>query len=361
MDFLGNLASGPLLVLLAIPLAGAAIFTVIIVINFSRRNKKSQMKLGTQPQKFSKERQVDQPVVSGLDTSVLSPASPTSEPAPELNWAVPGLAASAAKSAPDDDNPWPVAAATSPPAVEEKVDLAARLGHQPAAPAPSEPASVELMRLARDAASGELVVEVGGQRYARLAEVTDKQVGEYILTLAAHLLAFTNGMIETEAGLKSVYNPRVGGLPEPIVAPTSPRQRSESPAEKPSAPAPATGTPAVPKPSPETEAAFLASVKAQTNLPEQPPPRSGGLFRRPRPGPQPILPSLNLADEINKIVQARLLVSPLAATTEIEITDDLSGGIRIKVNGVSYASLDDVSDPEARALIKASIKQWERS
>ena len=241
--------------------------------------------------------------------------------------------------------------------IEEKVDLAARLGDQPETPAPAGPASVELMRLARDAASGELVVEVGGQRYAKLTEVTDKQVGEYILKLAAHLLAFTNGMIETEAGLKSVYNPRVGDLPEPIIAPASPLQRSGTPAEKPAAPAPA----AVPKPSPEAEAAFLASVKAQTNPPEQPQPRGGGLFGRSRTGPQPILPSLNLADEINKIVQARLQVSPLAATTDIEITDDLSGGIRIKVNGVSYPSPDDVPDPEARALIKASIKQWERS
>lgn len=361
MDFLGNLASGPLLFLLAIPLAGATIFTVIIVINLSRRNKKNQMKLGTQPQKPSKERQVDQPAVSGLDTSVLSPASPTVEPASELNRAVPGLAEPAVKSAPDYDDLRTIAAATAPPAVEEKVDLAARLGPQSAAPGPSDPASVELMRLARDADSGELVIEVGGQRYARLTEVTDKQVGEYILTLAAHLLAFTNGMIETEAGLKSVYNPRVGDLPEPLVAPAAPRPRRESPAEKPAAPAPAADAPAVPKPSPEAEAAFLASVKAQTNPPEQPPPRGGGLFRRPRTGPQPILPSLNLADEINKIVQARLLVSPLAATTDIEITDDLSGGIRIKVNGVSYPSLDDVSDPEARALIKASIKQWERS
>ena len=63
-----------------------------------------------------------------------------------------------------------------------------------------------------------------------------------------------------------------------------------------------------------------------------------------------MLPSLNLAEEINRIVQARLLVSPLAATTDIEITDDLSGGIRIRVNGVPYASPDDVPDPDVKAL-----------
>ena len=73
------------------------------------------------------------------------------------------------------------------------------------------------------------------------------------------------------------------------------------------------------------------------------------------------MPGLNLAEEINKIVQARLIVSPLAATTKIEITSDLGGGIRIKVNGIPYASPDEVPDTEVRELIKASIKQWERS
>jgi hypothetical protein len=196
-----------------------------------------------------------------------------------------------------------------------------------------------------------------------LADVTDKRVGEYILKLAAHLLAFTNGMIETEAGLKSVYNPRVGDLPDPIAAPAASPDVPGPPAETPSEPAPAEESESsnVPKPSPEAEAALLASLKAQPKPPEQPQPRRGGLFRRSRPGPEPMLPNLNLAEEINSIVQARLLVSPLAATTDIEITDDLSGGIRIKVNGVPYASPDEVPDPEARALIKASIKQWERS
>jgi hypothetical protein len=356
MDFLGNMASGPLLALLAIPLAGAAIFTVVIVINLSRRNKKSQMKLGIQPRKSSEERRTDQPTVSGLDTSVLSPTPPTSKPEPELTSVGPVV-----ESAPGLSDPRPIAAGPSPSEVQEKVDLAARLEHQSAAATPPRLASDELMRLARHGDSGELVVEVGGHRYAKLTEVTDKRVGEYILKLAAHLLAFTNGMIQTEAGLKSVYNPRVGDLPEPIAAPSSSPHLAEPPVDKPSEPVPAEGSPYVPKPSPEAEAAFLASLKAETNPPEQPRPRGGGLFRRSRPGPEPILPSLNLAEEINRIVQARLLVSPLAATTDIEITDDLSGGIRIKVNGVPYPSLDAVPDPEARALIKASIKQWERS
>ena len=80
MDFLGNLASGPLLCLLAFPLIGAAIFAVIIVINLSRRNKKSQMKLGIQPKKPPEEQQASQKLDQGVDTSTLSQSLSTSEP-----------------------------------------------------------------------------------------------------------------------------------------------------------------------------------------------------------------------------------------------------------------------------------------
>ena len=75
----------------------------------------------------------------------------------------------------------------------------------------------------------------------------------------------------------------------------------------------------------------------------------------------PAVSPFNLAGEINEIVQTRLKVSPLAATTIIEILSDPNGGIRIKVNGQVYSSPDDIPDPDVKTLIKDSIKEWERS
>ena len=75
-----------------------------------------------------------------------------------------------------------------------------------------------MLRLLRDPQSGQLIVEIAGQRYTKLAEITDKEIGQYILKLVAHLLAFTNGMIATEAGLKSVPAPKVGETPMPLAA-----------------------------------------------------------------------------------------------------------------------------------------------
>jgi hypothetical protein len=221
---------------------------------------------------------------------------------------------------------------------------------QPPAPETTEP--VELLRLLRQPHSGQLIVEVAGHRYDKLASITEKKIGQYILKLTAQLLAFTNGVIMTEAGTKSVYNPRVGPAPEPLGA-TPERPAAEPPARA--------SEPVVPEPPPEAQAAFLASLR---NKPAEPPeePARRGLFGRPA-APTPDIPTLNLADEINDIVQTRLRYSSLADTTQINISSDPAGGLglRIEVNGRIYTSPDDVADPAVKELIKAAIKEWESS
>jgi hypothetical protein len=202
------------------------------------------------------------------------------------------------------------------------------------------------------------MVEIAGRRYTKLAEIADKKVGQYILTLAAHLLAFTNGMITTDAGLKTLQAPKVGQAPMPLAAPAPisqpPTAVSTQPAMTPSG--------FVPPPPPDVEAAFLASLRAQSAKPEPPQPQRRGLFGRPKAAvEEPLLPTLNLAEQINTIAQTRLRYSPLATTTKLEITSDPSGGILINVNGAFYHGPDDIPQLEVKALIKASIEEWEKS
>ena len=247
---------------------------------------------------------------------------------------------------------------------EEKIDLAARLGVQPpVAPQPSEPS--ELLRLLRDPQSGDLIVEVAGRHYSKLTDVDDKEVGQYILELVAHLLVFTNGVIATEIGVKSVYLPkRLSKVPIPFKRPT-PVSQLPDPAvhESSSEPEPTSSEPdeLVPKPPPEAEAAFLASLQARPPQPE-PQQGGGGMYGRPKPTSEAgAMPGFDLAGEINKIVQTRLMISPLSSASIVEIVSDHRGGIRILVDDISYASPDDIPDPEVKKLIKESIKQWERS
>jgi hypothetical protein len=257
----------------------------------------------------------------------------------------------------------------APPA-EAKQDIPDQAATSPAVKPASEPAKqpmppepVELLRLLRDPQSGQLMVEIAGRRYTKLAEIADKEIGQYILKLAAHLLAFTNGMIATDAGLKSLPAPKVGETPMPVAAPT-PVSQLPGPAAGSGQSQPAMVQPSfTPQPASPIEAALLASIRAQSAAPQPPPPpQRRGLFGRPKPAPaEPLLPELNLAAQINDIVQARLRYSPLVPTTQLQITSDPGGGILINVNGAVYRGPEDIPHPEVKELIKASIKEWEKS
>ena len=353
MEFLGTAASTQLLALMAIPLMAALIFAAIIAVTLSKRRKKSKMKLGTQAQTPAAVKASASEPANGPNTAPLSPASPSGDSVRQPDSNRPAQGPSSRDSSLDTPAHFPetdlcldvlnksgdsqTSTGVSLQSEEQEAGLRSGLGRQAAAGAagPAEP--VELLRLLRQPQSGRLIVEVAGRRYSKLADITDKRLGQYILKLAAHLLTFTNGMIATETGLKSVHNPKLGETPQPFGSPPA------------SMPPPA-----------GAEAALLTSLRTPPPLPELSPPRRGLFGRRP-PGPKPTLPGLNLAEEINKIAQARLMNSPLAATTQLEITEDLAGGIRIVVNGKHYSSPDDIPAVEVKELIKASIRQWERS
>lgn len=292
MDFFSNSA---IPILLAMTLCGALLFGLLLVWAIARRRQKNQPPpKDSPPPKAQDDASIPASETIDVDLSLLS-----------------GLAADKADAPPSPPSPTP-----DPRPI-------------PANEPPSQPQ--ELLRLLHQPHSDQLIVEVNGQQYTQLTDISDKKLGQYILKLTAHLLAFTNGVILTATGIKNLGAPPPGKLPQPPVSKSSP--------SSPPAPLPPTPTPPV----------------------SSPPLQSGnrGLLGRKRPPTEP-LPALNLANEINDIVQAKLLASSLADNNRINITSDLGGGIRINVNGQYYASPGDVQNVEIRRLIQESIKEWER-
>jgi hypothetical protein len=362
-----TIANGPLsqlLALMMVPLIAGLLLAAFLVFSFAQRRKKSQMKHGYHPSKPTdvvESESATEPETPNateeaieIDINVLSNAlnlppqtlAENSTPGLEdrLNLGILGRGLDVAMNTPQNSAPESLP-------VQETSHLNAPARPVESAQAVPPARLPELLRLLRDPQSGQLVVEVNGQQYTKLADISDKKVGQYILKLTAHLLAFTNGVIVTEAGTKSVYKPKLGPAPEPIVAASSGGVIQPKPSEPP-----------VPVPSPPPEATFLAPLPGAP-LPQPPAPQPRGLFSRVmQPAPPPVnLPGLNLAAEINEIVQARLRHSPLAENNRVEISSDLGGGIRINVNGRIYSSPDEVPDQQIKELIQASIREWERS
>lgn len=341
-DLIGSAPPTQILFLMSVPCIGALLLTAFIVFSFNRRSKKSQMKLGIPPKE-------EAPLAS--KPARPTPAARPASPAPQKQPTPPGgsvnleiLSQKVEETVPtmnlEDDKP--------------NLDLAARLaGFSPgSAPPPTSAAlsdAAELLRLLRNQ-NGRLVVEVDGRQYTKLADVSDKKVGQYILELTAHLLAFTNGVIATPAGIKSLSVPKMGDLPMPMIS---------RPVDLP-VPSPPADQVRLSPPPEDAESKLLASLK-DSRLESETLRQKTGLFGVVKPAPAPAnLPVLNLADEINDIVQARLRSSPLEKDNVIVISSDPSGGIRIKVNNHYYASPDEIADPAVRDLIKSSIKEWER-
>lgn len=398
-EILGTASPAQLLMFMAVPVLGIILFAAILFISFSGRNKKQQMKLGSST-KTAPSSNFPEPAAGRVNTA---PPLPQQATAP-ANPVIAGHEPDPTPLFPDPDLPADLKLNldilsqrikteaeminSSKSSQEPRIGLSARLGQTPR-PAPetlspeaSQPASVpaaaslpqanrpvkqaitanhsgepeELLRLLRDP-QGQLIIEIAGRRYTKLAEIADKEIGQFILKLAAHFLAFTNGMIATDAGLKTFPAPKVGQAPVlPIVStPAVPLRSSPAPVPLPPA-AP------IPQAPPEVETAFLASLRAKPAL-EPPQPQRRGLFGRAKPAApvESLLPPLNLAGQINEIVQARLRYSPLATTTKLEITSDPGGGILINVNGRLYQGADEIPQPEVKELIKASIKEWEKS
>ena len=232
----------------------------------------------------------------------------------------------------------------------------------------------EIMRLMSDPGQNEFCIHVLDRCYRRLVDVSDRAVGQHILEGISRLLQFSHGMLATNDGFGTVSVPSLRAeaytpLPEPpgLSPPLSPSTvTATSPSE------PILG--ARPPVSASPEASVGASLseqerflkELQSQMPSQPrapverPTLMGSLRRmRDKPGVES-LPSLDLAGEIDRIFQSKLVASGMA-TTDARVESNPDGSVRIRVGTAYYNSPNDVPDPIVREMLKLAIAEWERS
>jgi hypothetical protein len=215
----------------------------------------------------------------------------------------------------------------------------------PASPAPAAPQShsvplpgdaIEVFRIYRDLADGALIVEIHGQRYRSLGEITDAQVGRRFLgnvKALAHFARLGDVEIPDEWGAESPSSPRGESA-----ASVSPAQSSQP---LPPPPPPPTSTPA--------------------SRPPESPSLLGGLFGR---GAKPTEPEEEIdvrpmAEQIEELLQYRLTASPDLRHRSIHVRSAVDGGVRIEVDGRYYDGVGDVEDEDVREFIQSIIREWE--
>lgn len=260
----------------------------------------------------------------------------------------------------------------------------------------------EVMRVLRDRTNNNIIVEVEGRRYKRLADIRDGRVGRQIVQAAADLVKFAGVMgvrsaarvadqateLQEPATLqpsprpdkeRTIPEPRPqGGMlrfidnPPPEVKPAAPQPPAKEKPDHPEA-APSPAASALP---PET-AEFLSDpdrhgvqLPPGAQSPTPPPfptetpdkPSIGGFFGRAfKPRTTAPTPRRSMIEEIEDILQQLIAKAPSPLGREIHVRTGLHGAIQLDVDGVIYHSADEVPDVVARELIKAAVRQWEKS
>ena len=213
----------------------------------------------------------------------------------------------------------------------------------------------EIMRVLRDGDTGAIIVEVEGNRYRRLTEIQDGRIGNQILEAIADLIKFTGGIVRGQWAPAS---------PTPVV-PT--REMPPQPqVVEPASPARAV---AAEPPGSDEEEAFLQRLREGDLQVSQTPPKEAqpsimSYFTRrrtPQAAAEGIRAGGTFIDEIEEILQRMSSTAPTPLGQEVHVGTSPEGGLQIQVGTQYFSSADEVPDPTIRGLIKAAVKEWERS
>ncbi len=203
----------------------------------------------------------------------------------------------AASAAPSLTAPAPEAAPPAAPSIPSAPLAPAPPATAAPAPSASLPAE-EILRVLREPASGQLVVELGGQRFSRASQVRQANQQADLAAVLRELLPL--------AGIEA------GSL-------------ASGPAY----------TPPAPSMNPFRQMQVLREMQ-----------------RRPP------TTARSIPEQIDELLQARLEGTALEARG-LHVQADARGAVMFTLDGQGYAGVDEVPDPGARQLIRAATAEWE--
>jgi len=275
---------------------------------------------------------------------------------------------------------------------------------QVAAPPAETPASPgEVMRVIRDERTGRVLVEVDGQRYTHIREISDAQVGRRVLWAIADLVRFTGGMATNPHAVRGAAQERNEAASSESALPTREVQAGLTPDNgmpgrevQPSAgqtrEVRATGTDHAPTSTPPVAQPVVPAESAATSRPTERVGRLDGpapanatqpwaasatdtpateprgssileFFRRgfqPAAAVGPAAQPGSFIDEIEAILQQHISSHHTPLPYDVHVKTGLHGALQIEVGPNVYGSPEQIPDPEVKELIKTAVAEWER-
>jgi hypothetical protein len=208
------------------------------------------------------------------------------------------------------------------------------------------------LALVREEQGAPIQVEIEGTRYRSLAEVEDPQMKRQIVDAAQELIQFTGvlGDVDLLVSIDETESWR-----EDL------REGSQAELER------AHGVPVdgqawvQPAPAPdEVEERFLSLLSEMGQTTSTGKPTLASAIRRGmKPKPLESGPDRTFVDDIEDIVQRRILLIPALTGRGLHVQPAPDGKVVFTFEGQVYESVDKIPNLTAREVIKDAIQEWE--
>lgn len=187
-----------------------------------------------------------------------------------------------------------------------------------AAPGPALAEWSDELRAGHAPPDGALVIEFRKQRYRRLTDIQDGEIGRRLLAMISELVAFAQG----------------------IVLPVGP----PAPASEPKAP---------------SEEEFLKQLATPPAAPEPlKMPTIVDALRHPAPKPAPM--PVGIAGQIDAILQEQLIGNAALEGRPVRLSTASDGSLIVQAGSQSLRWPDQVTDPDVREAVQRAVRTWEQ-
>jgi hypothetical protein len=215
---------------------------------------------------------------------------------------------------------------------------------------------LEVMRVLRVPPLGKLVVEVNGERYERIDELTDEHGKRRLLAAVGELISFAGNYDSlVDAGVappvaaQAATTETTGeedSLDEQQARFISQLERQRDAMQNKSQDISAALV---------QEAAQAAVEETETKPPPVPQPAP------PRPTPTPPRQPDNVAAQIDTILQDLKAEDPDLASRAVHLRQNPAGGLHIEVDGRLYNQPGEIEDTAVQTLIRQAVQIWRGS
>ena len=215
---------------------------------------------------------------------------------------------------------------------------------------------------------------VNGEPYPSLEAVPDDTIRKDVVAGLKEVVAFARSYVQKNQAAKKPPAPATPSQPvrqsavrQPTVQQPAVRQPAiqQPAAREPAVRIPVTPTPVAPdnRVPPVEKPVTAPAVAPQTTLPITDKPRfllkDEPTLKRSDAAPT-IMTALDLAREIGEIVAEMQARIPSLVDRSIKLQNAPSGGVCFAIDGIVYADVNEIPDPDIQALIRAATKEWER-